>query len=92
VNGHAEAGAKGGQATRYRSEPCTATQTLGALDHPGSARLLGRTFTCQKQQTWKGPLELPHHHRWDGRVDRQRVTVIWCPPDCPICRPAGGDL
>ena len=34
-------------------------------------------FPCQKQQTWKGPLELPHQHRWDGRIDNQHVTVIW---------------
>jgi hypothetical protein len=61
----------------WRKQPCPAELVVGALDHPGSATLLGRTFTCQKQQTWKGPLELPHHHRWDGVIDGQQVTVIW---------------
>ena len=54
----------------WRKGPCRKTLAVGFV--PG-----GYTFACQKQQTWKGPLELPHHHRWDGRIGDQRVTVIW---------------
>jgi len=57
----------------WRKQPCTAV--LPGVTVVGDQ--MGRTFTCQKQQTWKGPLELPHHHRWDGRIAGKHVTVIW---------------
>ena len=53
----------------WRKEPCPAELHVGADN--------GRIFPCEKVQTWKGPLELPHHHRWDGHIDNQHVTVIW---------------
>ena len=63
----AEAGAKGGSAVRWRSEPCPVTGPFG--------------LACQKSQTWQGDRELRHHHRWDGEIDGRKVTVIWVDGD-----------
>ena len=61
----------------WRKQPCPVElridDRLYTPDGSGNVHV----FACQKQQTSKGPVELPHHHRWDGRIDNQRVTVIW---------------
>lgn len=64
----------------WRKQPCPVALPIGAVTEmvgDTAIKLVGRTFTCQKQQTWKGSLELPHHHRWDGVIGGQHVTVIW---------------
>jgi hypothetical protein len=70
---YAESGAKGGRAVRWRKQPCRRALLVGFV--PG-----GWTFACQCTQTWKGDHALKHHHRWQGEVDGQQVTVTWSGP------------
>lgn len=75
---HAEAGAKGASRVRWREEPCPAELVVGALDHPGAARLLGRTFTCQRPQKWAGDRYPGHRlHIWRGEIDGKPAELTW---------------
>ena len=69
-------GIKGAQAVRWRSEPCSA-ELVVIGGHRASGAAVGRTFACQRPQRSKGDQRIAHHHRWEGEIDGQQVTVTW---------------
>jgi hypothetical protein len=69
----AEAGAKGGRATRWREEPCPAELYVVPDDQQ-----LGRTFTCQRPQKFAGDRYPGHRqHIWRGEIDDKRTEITW---------------